>query len=156
MPKFRTQFSTSLSVGKTFSKPSLTDQSYRQECDIGFMIENYKVNKVPLPTVSVQYGNSPSADDFMKANEMVAELKTQFESLPSSERDRFGTVQNYLQFIGNPANLKESYEKGLIDPNSVDLRDVYPERFKVQDTIPTEPTGPSVTIPTQPTKVVEQ
>ena len=120
------------------------------------MIENYKVNKIPLPTVSVQYGNSPSADDFMKANEMVAELKTQFESLPSYERDRFGTVQNYLQFIGNPANLKESYEKGLIDPNSVDLRDVYPERFKVQDTIPTEPTSPSVTLPTQPTNVVEQ
>ena len=156
MPRFSTQYKYPVYSGRIFCKPSLTDQSYRQECDIGFMIENYKVNKIPLPTVSVQYGNSPSADDFMKANEMVAELKTQFESLPSSERDRFGTVQNYLQFIGNPANLKESYEKGLIDPNSVDLRDVYPERFKVQDTIPTEPTSPSVTLPTQPTNVVEQ
>lgn len=126
--KFRTQYDPTPKVIKHIEGPSLTDPSYGKECDIGFMIENYRVNKIPLPTVNVQYGNSMSADDYLQASQMVAELKTQFESLPSKERDEFGNVENYLKFIGNPDNLKSSYERGLIDRSSVDLSVVYPER----------------------------
>lgn len=126
-------------------KPSLTDPSFTKESDIGYLIEQYRVNRIPLPTVNVQYGTSPTADEYTKAMEMVASLKSQFELLPSNVRDRFQTVQNYLEFIGNPSNLRESYEKGYIDPSTVDLSVVYPERYNN-----TTPNANSQPQPSQP------
>lgn len=152
---FRTQYDEPIKVQKFFEEPSLTDPSFKDECDLTLMIENYKVNRIPLPSVPVQYGFSPTADEYLEAQSMVSELKTAFESLPAEERDNFGNIQNYLKFIGNPDNLKESYERGLIDKSSVDLADVYPDRYvkvnkpSVEPEKPLETTSADVSANTQ-------
>lgn len=116
---------------KTSDKPSLTDESYKDYCDISLMIERFKVNKIPPRTVDIAYGYSPTAEDVTNAQMLLAEVKSNFEGLPSSIRDEFGNnVQNYLDYISDKSNLKDCYERGLIDRSSVSLEKVYPDRFQ--------------------------
>lgn len=112
--------------------PSLTDESFKQECDIGFIVENYLKTGQGIPASTMNYADCTTVQDFQEAQMLVAEAKSNFEQLPSKDRDRFKTVENYLEFICNTDNLKESYEKGYIDPSTVDLVDVYPERYTEQ------------------------
>lgn len=110
-------------------QPSLTDQSFKQECDIGYIIKTCAKTGQPLPASPMSYVDCTSVQDFQSAMDTVAQCKSAFASLSSADRDRFGTVENYLDFISRSENLKESYEKGYIDPNSVDIKDIYPERY---------------------------
>ncbi len=134
--KFVTKYQT---IGKVLSqpvsdKPSLTDESFKQECDIDFIISNFVQRGIEPPQHQVQYGKQFTSDDFIHSMDVVAECKSQFESLPAVEKEKFNnSVTNFLDFVSDPKNLKDSYEKGYIDPNSVDIADVYPERFKKEN-----------------------
>lgn len=131
--KFKTKYET---IGKTIfqpksDKPSLTDESYKQECDIDFIISNFVQRGIEPPEHQVDYGKQYTSEDFIKSMEMVAEVKSAYECLPAIEKERFNnSVTNYLDFISDPKNLKESYEKGYINPDSVDVSDIYPDRFR--------------------------
>ena len=153
--KFRTAYTTYERKIKTSDKPSLTDESFKDNCDISLMIERFKVNKIPPRTVNISYGYSPTAEDVANAQLLLAEVKTNFESLPSKIRDEFdNNVENYLNYISDASNLRDCYERGLIDRSSVSLEQVYPERFQtvVEPSVPVEP--PSVEKPEQP--IVQQ
>lgn len=119
-------------VEKDFLKPSLTDQSFQQECDIGYVIENcLKTGQVPEgPTAS--YLDCTCVSDYQAAMQTVAQCRSDFECLPSKIRDEFKTVENYLEYISKPENLKDCYERKLIDISSVTedvLKQIYPERY---------------------------
>lgn len=129
--KFKTAYDRPKKVSQTFLKPSLTDQQFKQECDIGFIVENYAKLGKSFENTNANYFDCTQVQDYQSAQLLVAECKSNFEMLPSKDRDRFKTVENYLEFISNQANLKESYEKGYIDRSTVDIADVYPERYKV-------------------------
>lgn len=135
----------------SFDGVSLTDQSFKQECDIGFIIENF-VKTGELPESSMSFVDCTTVQKFEDAMQLVAEAKSNFEQLPSSIRDEFKTVTNYLSYIADPANLKDSYERGLIDRSSVSLEDVYPELY--QPTIQ-EPVVPDVVNPVVPEQNVQ-
>lgn len=148
MPSFQTAYTSTKRVITTSDNPSLTDESFADECNISMMIEKYRVSKIPPRTVDVSYGHSPTIEDFQNAQYLLAEVKSNFEGLPSSIRDEFkNDVQNYLEYIGDKANLKDCYERGLINPDSVDLRDIYPERFETS--IQESSTDVSVDVPPQ-------
>ena len=66
MVKFTTQYQTHERKIKTSDKPSLTDESFKDECDISLIIERFKVNKIPPRTVDIAYGYSPTVDDIHK------------------------------------------------------------------------------------------
>lgn len=136
--KFKNAYSPSKKVGYSCIGPSLTDQSFKQECDIGFIIENYAKMGKSFDNTNLNYYDCTTVQDFQNAQMIVAECKSNFEQLPSVERDRFKTVENYLEFISNKANLKECYEKGYIDRSSVDIEDVYPERYKYKSFAPSQ------------------
>lgn len=136
----------------SFDGVSLTDQSFKQECDIGFIIENF-VKTGQLPESSMSFVDCTTVQKFEDAMQIVAEAKSNFEQLPSSIRDEFKTVTNYLSYISDPANLKDSYERGLIDKTSVNLEDVYPELY--QPTVQ-EPIVPDVVTPVVPEPVVPE
>lgn len=134
---FQTKYQT---IGTTLYEPesklpSLTDESFKQECDIDFIISNFVQRGINPPEHQVQYGKQYTSDDFINGMNIVAECKSAFEELPAIEKERFNnSVSNFLEFIANPDNLRESYEKGYIDPTSVDIADVYPERFIKENT----------------------
>lgn len=157
MVKFITQYQSYERKIKTSDKPSLTDESFKDECDISLIIERFKVNKIPPRTVNIAYGYSPTVEDLQNAQYIMAETKSNFEALPSKIRDEFGNdVSNYLAYISDSANLKDCYERGLIDRSSVSLEMVYPDRFKVENLpsgdvqLPTvEPSVPSQNVATE-------
>lgn len=133
---FLTRYSQPKKVSIINEEPSLTDESFKQECDLGFILETYAKTGHELPQSTMNYVDCTTVSQFEDAMQLVAEANSNFECLPAKERDRFKTVENYLAFICDANNLKESYEKGYIDPSSVDLADVYPEQFgKVQEDI---------------------
>lgn len=144
--KFKNAYSDSKKVVFNCTNPSLTDQSFKHECDIGFIIENYAKMGKSFDNSNLNYYDCTSVKDFQEAQLIVAEAKSNFEQLPSKDRDRFKTVENYLEFVSNQANLKESYEKGYIDRGSVDIADVYPERYKVVETPVNEPSSNDVSV----------
>lgn len=133
------------SVVKKFKKPSLTDQSFKQECDIGYIIEScLRTGQVPQGP-SASYLDCTSVSDYQTAMQVVAQCKSDFECLPSKIRDEFKNVENYLEYIGNPSNLKDCYERGLIDPSSVTedvLKQLYPERYNVVSATAATPAEP--------------
>ncbi len=135
MPKFNTCYTTNDSrYRKEFKKESLTEQSFKEECSLSYLVEMYKRTGQPLPVATAQYGDTTTVMEFERAMQLVAEAKSNFECLPSSVRDEFQTVQNYLAFVSNPDNIRECYERGLVDPSSVDLTQVYPERYAQPET----------------------
>lgn len=119
--------------GLRFFEPSLTEQDHKNECDIGYIISCYvRTGQLP-PQSQPNYMDCASVQDFETAQSIVADAKTQFYSLPSSERERFVTIQDYLKFISDPSNLRESYERNYINRDSVNIEDVYPEQYRVQE-----------------------
>lgn len=135
--KFKSKYDT---IGKIVfdpvsDEPSLTDESFKQECDIDFIISNFVQRGINPPEHQVQYGKQFTSEDFVRSMETVAECKSAFEELPAIEKEKFNnSVTNFLDFVSNPENLRYSYEHGYIDPMSVSEADVYPERFEKNST----------------------
>lgn len=118
--KFNTQYHHLNDPIASESKPSLTDQQYKDSCDISFIVSQYAKLGIPIPQSPVSYADLTSVEDYQNALLTVSQYKSAFESLPSADRERFhGDVSEYLAFIANSNNLKESLEKNYIDPSSV-------------------------------------
>lgn len=133
--KFKTCYERNKRYFQDFNEPSLVDRSFDVECDLHYILNNFMRNGGTLDRLKdrqnkLQYGISPDDDSFEKANLLVSEYKSQFNDLPAVIRREFNdSVSVYLAYVSNPDNLKDCYERQLIDPNSVDIKDVYPEKF---------------------------
>lgn len=107
-------------VTQDFYEQSLTDQSCKDECDIGFIIENFvRTGQMPSQP-QMNYTDCTTVQSFEEASMLVAQCKTDFELLPAVERDKFKTVQGWLEYCSNSENLKDCIEKGYISKESVD------------------------------------
>ena len=111
--------------------PSLTEQQYKNECDLNLLIKAYQKSGVPLPAPVMNCMDCTTVMQFETAKQVIADAESSFECLPSNIRDEFKTVQNYLQYISDEKNIKDVYERGLADVNSIPLDKVYPERYQI-------------------------
>ena len=102
--EFRTPYKGNERVQYSTIGPSLTDQSFKQDCDIGFIIENF-VRTGELPQSTMSYVDCTTVPMYEEAMQIVAEANSNFEQLPAKIRDEFKTVSNYLEYISNPDNL---------------------------------------------------
>lgn len=112
--------------------PSLTVQDCKDECDINYIIESY-VKRGIMPPQGGSYIDCTTVQDYETACQLVAECKTNFETLPLKYREEFKTVENYLAYISNQDNLKDCLDKGLIDKATVPeelLTEIYKETSK--------------------------
>lgn len=57
--------------------------------------------------------------DYQEALETVAEAEQAFDSLPIELRQRFGSPEQFLEFVDDPANFQEAMKLGLIDPEVI-------------------------------------
>lgn len=104
------------------SKPSMTDQDKKQECDLNYIIQNYVRQGKELPYAHAQYGDISrlSLKDYQDAMLLTAEMKSNFEDLPAVEREKFhNNVSEYVDYISNYSNLKDCLERKLVDIESV-------------------------------------
>lgn len=98
--------------------PSLTTQDAKDECDINYIIESY-VKRGIVPPNAGSYLDCTSVADYETACLLVAEAKSNFESLPLKFREEFKTIENYLAYLNDEKNLKDCIDRGLIDKSTV-------------------------------------
>lgn len=104
----------------TFSKPSRTKQSFKDECDINVIMAQYQqtgvidfVTKHPPQFIDV------TGADFDSAAYTVAAAQSMFNDLPSSIRARFdNNPALFLDFVHDESNRAEAQALGLLRPQA--------------------------------------
>lgn len=118
--KFRHAYSPQHKSQLIQTKPSLTKQSFRDECDINVIMGRY------LQTGVLDFVNkhqpqyiTTTGVDFHQAMLLVAESQTMFNDLPSAIRTKFkNNPAEFLDFCHDPKNLPEMAEMGLLRPQT--------------------------------------
>lgn len=109
-----------------FDEPSLTKQSFKDECDINIIIE--RVMRIGPDALShlnqrmAQYGDVSSVPDYRSALDAVNRAQGMFMSLDAKVRERFGNdPAKFLDFCNDGRNYAEAVALGLIQakPESV-------------------------------------
>lgn len=124
MVSFRNAYERSSKPGMTFEKPSLTQQHFKDECDINNIIERFtRTGLLPqYPGEDMQYGDYTTSVDYHEAMTIVAQAKQQFEALPSSVRDKFDNdPAKMLDFVSKKENIEESVKLGLLNREALEV-----------------------------------
>lgn len=109
-----------------------TEQQYKDTCDVNKIIQKYDKHGLitHVSTIEAKYGDMTGAD-YKTAMDLVVNMRTMFNELPSEIRKRFdNSPEKYLTFMENPENRKEAIELGLINPNWTDATDGLGEHIK--------------------------
>ena len=106
-------------TGQANNEPSLTQQSFADECDINTIVERFGLTgQLPEP-LSPQYGDFSAVGDFQSAMNAIADAQSGFMSLPGHLRARFANDPgNLISFLEDPANLDEAVRLGLVNSSS--------------------------------------
>lgn len=96
-------------------EPSMTKQSFRDECDINTIMKRFERTGV-LDFVNeheARYGDA-TALDYQSALNVVIQAEGMFADMPAHLRKRFNNDPAlFLEFIDNPENIEESVKLGL-------------------------------------------
>lgn len=114
--KFRKPYDGPRRHTLTCKGPSLTRQSFAQECDINYILRKYQKTGL-VEHVNKFQGNYADLTDiptYQDALNKVIEANDAFSSLPSSIRKRFGNdPEEFLAFVSDPTNADEMVQLGL-------------------------------------------
>ncbi|AXL14620.1 internal scaffolding protein [Microviridae sp.] len=94
----------------------LTEQSYKDECDIHQILRKYEKTGMVTHTAAYAgtYGDFVNSVDFQEAQNVIADAKTMFETVPSKIREQFyNDPAQFLEFIQNDDNRAEIEEMGF-------------------------------------------
>lgn len=134
-------------TGEVTRPPSMTKQSFKDECDINTILRQYKVTGM-ISHISAQaaqgaYLELPAPMDFQDSLELVRRAQDSFATLPSVVRDRFNNnAQAFLAFCADPKNLPEMEKLGLLKPAAGGGGLKPPEKPPVVAPAPAEPPSP--------------
>lgn len=120
--KFRTLYRNPPSrvVQESF-KPSLTQQHFKDECDINHIMRRYRetgflTDPLAQPTAKPMFGDFSTAFDFHEAQNTIARANEAFAALPSSVRKRFANDPGaFLAFMEDERNIDEAVRLGLVE-----------------------------------------
>lgn len=124
MAYFRSAYERSSKPGITFEKPSLTQQHFKDDCDINKIIERFtRTGLLPqYPGEEMQFGDYTAAVDYHEAMTIVAQAREQFEALPSAVRDKFDNDPvKMLDFVSKKENIEESVKLGLLNRQALEI-----------------------------------
>lgn len=102
---------------KSFSKPSLTRQSFSDECDINNIMARFEKTGIieHLNQHQGTYGDFTLITDYHSALLQVIDAQNSFNSLPSKLRAQFNNDPGlFLTFVQDPDNIPELEKMGLI------------------------------------------
>lgn len=118
---------------------SLTEQSFKDQCDINNIVKQYERTGLMPHTRPNQpvYGDISDAPSFLEAQNIVVAGKEAFASLPAHVRDRFqNDPVRFLAFMDDDSNYDEAVKLGLMKPRSVDSDPVVEPVAKATETSP--------------------
>lgn len=124
MVAFRNAYERSSKPGITFEKPSLTQQHFKDECDINLIIKRFTRDEIALMAAmsNMQYGDYSTSFDYHEAMTLVVQAQQQFEALPSSVRDKFDNDPvKMLDFVSKKENIEESVKLGLLNRQALEI-----------------------------------
>lgn len=108
----------SLDVSTIVKGESLTQQQFKDECDINNIMKSYTETGTinHLNRKNHVYDDFSDVKDFKEMNDVVAYAKTMFEELPAKVRSRFkNDPVEFVEFCNDRNNLQEAIELGLAD-----------------------------------------
>nr|UXQ88008.1 MAG: internal scaffolding protein [Microvirus sp.] len=117
-----------------------TEQAHKTDVDIHHIMKQYKKTGVLTHVNQHQgtYGDYAEAPDYSQAQNIIADAKSLFESVPSHIRsDMNNDPQQFVNFMQNPKNREEIEAYGL-DASHLPSQDATPK------------TSPSLPKPSKP------
>lgn len=127
MVEFYTRYAPPKSPVADSSKPSLTQQEFKESCDINNILSKFSVQAQALgvdpsllmPQDQGTYGDFSNLDDFQTAQNKIAFLNDQFSNLPSDVRRKFGDDLNtFIGAISDPSRIDELGDLGVWNKES--------------------------------------
>lgn len=126
--EIRSRYNAGVREGWKSSAPSMTQQQFKDEADINYIISMYDSSGV-MPTfhgdgqpAQPVFGDFASLPD--NAQEMynrMIEAKNNFDNLPLEVRKRFNyDPASFLDFVDNPENLDELVAMGLATKTAIE------------------------------------
>lgn len=97
--------------------PSMTKQSFKDECDVNVIMRRYQQTGVlPLGDGRVPRYIDATSADYQEAMFLVADARSAFAELPSALRERFhNDPKRMLEFLEDPRNREEAIKLGLVN-----------------------------------------
>lgn len=137
------------------NEPSLTQQQFKDECDINNIINRFaKTGEFLHLTSKVgQYADFSGITDYHFMLNQVLDAQSAFDSLPATLRQRFSNDPGELiQFLQNPNNTEEAIKLGLVNQTQQtnDEQTQTNDEYIKQKTTKLKPTPPSSTKLDQP------
>lgn len=117
--KFFTRFSPPKSEGVEFNEPSMTEQHFKDECDINSIIAKYKQTGIlPVGDRQPLFGDfAEFPTDLQSSMKMYDEAQERFLQIPSEIRKEFGNdPAQLIAWLQDEKNHAKAVEFGLIAP----------------------------------------
>lgn len=129
-----------LHQGIVFEEPSLTDQSQYKDTDINNIVRRYQTTGLldspgSVPFETLQYGDATLLPDYQTALDLVNSVQTEFSSLPSEVREKFGhDPMQLLDALQDSSKQQMLQDIGLLSkPANPDL---VPDQPILKDEVP--------------------
>lgn len=115
--KFNTRYNPPESPAVVFDEPSMTDRSFKDECDINKIVERCMRVGWPEDPGTAQYGDfATMPGTLQEAFDMMHDAEDKFAALPSDVRRAFDNdPQQFLLSFQDPAKRDLLVAHGLID-----------------------------------------
>jgi len=119
-----------------FTRPSRTQQSFRDECDINNILRKFNITgQLPAGSVQPQYGDFSGITDYQSALNAVMAAQDSFLALPAKVRSRFDNDPAlFVDWVSDEANKDEMKALGLLREETVQAVDKSPS-----EPVPGEP-----------------
>lgn len=108
----------SLDAGTVNDKPSMTDESFGEECDINTIVRRFGLTgEMPQPVVVPTYADFERTYDYHSALLEIRRAESEFMRLPAAVRARFDNdAGSLLAFLEDDKNREEAVSLGLVHP----------------------------------------
>lgn len=115
---FYTKFNPPPQVGLEFTEPSMTEQHFKDECDVNNIVAQYQQTGVlPQGNREPLFGDfAEFPQDLQSSQKYFDDAQARFMELPSQLRKEFDNDPvKLLQFIADGNNRDRAIELGLIE-----------------------------------------
>lgn len=122
-PVFRTHYENRISFKQDFKKPSLAKKSFKESCDINFILSKYqRTGELPISRKPALYGDFSTVGDYLSSMQTIVKADEQFNGLDAKIRDRFNNdPARFLEFVHNKENYDEGVKLGIFLPKEAPM-----------------------------------
>ncbi|QXP07961.1 MAG: internal scaffolding protein [Arizlama microvirus] len=97
-------------------EPTRTQQHFKDECDINYVLKNFGIEALAVNPLEPRYGDFTDVVDYHTALNAVIAAEDAFMALPAKIRTRFeNDPSKLIDFMQNPANREEAESLGLVN-----------------------------------------